>query len=136
MIAQRRQIITDMSRCVGLRVAEDRIDREPGQVCTVLVIRDLIDILRFIEDCRRGGQEPITGVVNVDIGGRALEVIDISRTHTSYVPGVTRNEVRKLGIDAEGRRCCGGDPRDLIDRVREPLHLGLPTSVDTPDRVR
>ena len=135
MVAESRQIVADMRRRVRLRVAENRIDNKPTQVCSVLVIARLIDILRLIENRRSGSKEPITRIVHVDIRRRVLEIIDIRRTHASHVVRVTRNQMCKLCVDLEGGRRRRGDPGDLVNRVGQPLHLRLPTAVDTPDSV-
>ena len=136
MVAQCCQVIADMCRRVGLWIAEDRIHSVPCQVRTVLVVTRPVDVLRFVKNGRSSRQEPITGVMDVYIGGGGFEIIDIRSADSAYVAGVTRDEMRKLGVDGEGGRSGGGDPRDLVDGIGEPLHLGLPTSVDTPDGVR
>ena len=136
MVTQRVQVILDMRRRVRLRVTEDRIDRKPCQVRAVLVITDLVDVFGFREYCRRRSQEPITRIVHVDIGCRTLKVIDIRRSDSTYIVRVTRNQVRKLSVQRERGRRCGVDPRNLVNRIGQPLHLRLPTTINTPDRVR
>ena len=74
--------------------------------------------------------------MDVYVRSSVLEVIDVCCSHRTNVIGMTRDEVRKLGVDREGRRSGRCDPWDLIDGIGKPLHLGLPTTVHTPDGVR
>ena len=74
--------------------------------------------------------------MDINVGCRVLEIIDIRRTDFAYILGVSRDEVGELRIDLEGRRSCGGDPWNLVDGVGQPLHLRLPATIDTPDCVR
>ena len=136
VVAQYVHIVADMLRRVRLRITEDRIHCEPTDRRAVLVIADLVDVFRLRKSGRGRTQEPVTRVVYVDIGRRVLEVIDIRRTYLTHIVRMTRDQVRKLRIDLEGRWCRRRDPGDLVDRVRQPLQLGLPAAVNTPDRVR
>ena len=117
VVTECHQVILDMRRCVRLRIAEDRIDGKPRQVCTVLVVRRTVDVLRLVKDGRGGRQEPVTRIMDVDIRGCRFEIIDIRRSYGTYISRVTRDQVRKLGINLEGRRRRRRDPWDLIDRV-------------------
>ena len=139
MVAHRRQIITDMIRRVGLRVTEDRIDGVPSQVRTTAVISRCvgreIDSLFIDNTAWRGCQEPVVREMDVDIGCCRLEIIDIRRSLAPHISGVTRDEVCKLRVDRESGGGCRGYPGDLVNRIREPLELGLPAGVQTPDGV-
>ena len=135
MVAECVEVVFDMRRCVGLRISEDRINAIPCHQRAVLVVTRLVDVLRLVERGRRRSQEPITRIVDVDIRGRTLEIINISRSHGSHIVGMTRDKVCKLGVDLERRRCCSGYPRNLVDGVGKPLHFGFPTAVNTPNGV-
>ena len=138
MVAQRRQVITDMIRRVRLRITEDRIDTVPCQMRTVLVIRGgvfRIEACCVQEFLRRRSQEPVTRIVHVNIRRRALEIVNIRCSGGTYIACVTGNQMRELGIDGEGGRSSGGHPWNLIHGVGQPLQLGLPTGVHTPYRV-
>ena len=135
MVAQCGDIVADMRRGIGLRIAENMIDCIPCQQSAVFVIRDLVDILRLGKRSWCGSQEPITRIVNVNIGGCALKIIYICRSDGSHIVGMTRNHVGKLRIDLEGTRSGGCDPGDLVYGIGQPLHLRLIRSVDTPYRI-
>ena len=74
--------------------------------------------------------------MDIDIDFRRFKVVHIRCSGRAYIVRVTRNQVRKLGVNLEGRRRGGGYPRYLVYRVAEPLHLRLPAGVDTPNGVR
>ena len=74
--------------------------------------------------------------MHVYVRRRALEIIDIRRSDSAYVTRVTRDQMGELRIDLECGGGCRGDPGDLVDRVRQPLHLCLPAAVHAPDGVR
>ena len=118
VITECGQVILDVCRRVRLRITEDRIYGEPSKMCTVLVVGHSVDVLRFIKDDRRRGQEPITRIVYVNIRRGALEIIDISRTHRSDIVCVTRNKVCEFRANLEGGWSSCGDPRNLVYRVR------------------
>ncbi len=136
MVTHRIHVVLDMRRGVRLRVAEDWIDGVPRKQCAVLVITRLVDVFRLAENGRCGRQEPITRVVHIDISRSALKIIDICCSDTADVISMSGDKVRKLRIDGERGRRCSGDPRNLVNCVRQPLHLGFPTAVNTPDSVR
>ena len=73
--------------------------------------------------------------MNVDVRGRRLEIVYIRCSYFTYIVRVTRDQVGELTAQLERRRRSRIDPRDLVYRVRQPLHLRFPTAVQTPDRV-
>ena len=144
MVTESIQVVLDMSRRVRLRVAEDRVHVEPVNQRPVAVVTRVVAQLCILgielpvrpRVVRCGSQEPVVRIVHVDIDLRRLEVVHIRRSGAADIFCVTRNKVCKLGIHLEGRRCSRGNPRDLVNRVTEPLHLGFPTGVHTPNRIR
>ena len=136
VVGHHRHIVLDMRGGVRLRVAKDGVHRVPRQQRTVLAVLRVVRQFRLLEHRRGRSQEPIRWIMHINVRGSRLKIIDIRSPHRPYILGMPGYQVCKLCVDLEGRRGGRAYPRNLVNGVRQPLHIGLPTAIHTPDGVR
>ena len=138
VVAELVEVVLDVCRSQR-RVAagEQAVDVVPRQQCAVLSVGDVVAAGCFGEKSGivgRACQHPVRWLAQVDAALRTLKVVDI-RCVLLQAFGMSRNEVGEFYAEIDTAGGGGGDERQFVQHVRQPLAFFFPGSVQSPQSV-
>ena len=135
VVGQLLQVALDMAgRQTAGAIGEERVDGVPRQQGAVLATGDARLVGRLAEVRRRTTDDPRLRFNDADAVLGVLEVVNVGSIVLRAAGGAC-DEVSKLAREGDGRRCGTVQQGQLVEHVGEPLRLGLPVDVQTPQGV-
>lgn len=141
-VRQLFDVAADIARAERrVTVGEHPVNEIPVQKGAVLAVVDVVAERGFGKEGIGGrivggrGEEPRIGRPQVDGALRCLEVVDIAAALVGARLLFVGNELGELAAHAQGRRCCGVDGRNLVQKICQPHEVGVVVEVDAPDGV-
>lgn len=141
-VRQLFDVAADIARAERrVTVGEHPVNEIPVQKGAVLAVVDVVAERGFGKEGIGGrivggrGEEPRIGRPQVDGALRCLEVVDIAAALVGTRLLFVGNELGELAAHAQGRRCCGVDGRNLVQKICQPHEVGVVVEVDAPDGV-